>query len=157
MDLKNLLSELGYNDEQIESIANKKKIYFQNDVDTIVQKKERSLLEKYEKNFIPKSEFDLLQSEYNNLNKNIKEKEIKQHFLDNGGNEKYFDDYLKLNPQLMDLDSDMLKDSINQSTQKNQWAFGIQQTNTPFGYKDNIKSVDETTFDGQTIYGKVWD
>lgn len=157
-DLKTLLSGLGYNDNQIESIANKNKIYFQDDVDNIVSRSKETLTEKYNKNYVSKSEYDLIQSEYNNLVKDVKTRAIKDEFLKNGGNEKYFDDYLKLNNQLMDLGEKELTKQIQETTQKNSWAFNdMSAPKIPFGYQDKDARENGETFDNETIYGKNWD
>lgn len=155
MELKKLLADIGYNDDQIEAISSKKKIYFQNDVDNIVVKKETSLKEKFEKNFISKTDYDLLQSEHNNLLKDIKTKAIKDEFLKNGGNENYFNDYLKLNNQLMELEGEKLTQSVKQTQNQNSWAFGQKQKEVPYFYRDN-EQAPQSEFDGQTIYGKKW-
>lgn len=156
-DLKTLLSGLGYDDSQIDAIANKKKIYFQNDVDNIVIKKESSLKEKFEKNFIAKSEYDLLQSEHNNLVKDVKTKEIKESFVKNGGNEKYFEDYMKINSSLMEMENTKINDHIVESQKINSWAFNNKSTqNIPFNYQDTQATNQASEFDGSTIYGKKW-
>lgn len=156
-DLKTLLSGLGYDDSQIDAIANKKKIYFQNDVDTIVFKKENSLKEKFEKNFISKADYDLLQSEHNNLVKDIKTKNIKDQFIKNGGNENYFDDYMKINSNLMDLEEKQINDHIVGTQKTNSWAFNNKQpTNIPYNYQDTQSADKSSQFDGQTIYGRRW-
>lgn len=154
-DLKTLLSGLGYDDSQIESIANKKKIYFQNDVDNIVFKKENSLKEKFEKNYILKTDYDLLQSEHNNLIKDIKTKNIKDQFIKNGGNENYFNDYMKINSNLMELEEKQINEHIVNSQKTNSWAF--QNTNIPYNYQDTQNVDKSNQFDGQTIYGRKWD
>lgn len=159
-ELKTLLSKLGYNENQIESIANKNKIYFQDDVDNIVSKSKETLTEKYNKNFVSKADFDLIQSEYNNLVRDVKTKAIKDEFIKNGGNEKYFDDYIKLNSQLMDLGEQELSKQVQETTSKNSWAFnniGSSKPKVPFGYQDTDLKKDGDTFDGETIYGKNWD
>lgn len=159
MELKKLLSDLGYNDNQIEAITNRKKIYFQDDVDSIVTKKEYSLKEKFERNFVSKTDYDLLHSEHNTLLKNIKKEAIKKEFLNNGGNEKYFDDYMNLNQNLMDMEGKDINSHIKSSAQRNPWAFSEQpQNNTPYGYGDNDgQNTGDNNFDGQSIYGKKWD
>lgn len=154
-DLKTLLTELGYDDSQIESIANKKKIYFQNDVDNIVFKKENSLKEKFEKNYILKTDYDLLQSEHNNLVKDIKTKNIKDQFIKNGGNENYFDDYMKINSTLMDLEEKQINEHIVNTQKTNSWAFNNK--NIPYNYQDTQSTDKSNQFDGQTIYGRKWD
>lgn len=158
-ELKTLLSQLGYNDNQIDSIANRKKIYFQDDVDNIVSKSKETLTEKYNKNFVSKADYDLVQSEYNNLVREVKTKTIKDEFIKNGGNEKYFDDYMKINSQLMDLGDVELSKQIQESSLKNSWAFSNVATypKVPFGYQDKAAKEDGSTFDGETIYGKDWD
>lgn len=157
-DLKTLLTGLGYDDSQIDAIANKKKIYFQNDVDNIVFKKENSLKEKFEKNYILKADYDLLQSEHNNLVKDIKTKNIKDQFVKNGGNENYFEDYMKINSNLMDLEEKQINEHIVNTQKTNSWAFNNKQnTNIPYNYQDTQNIDKSNQFDGQTIYGRKWD
>lgn len=156
-ELKNLLTKIGYNEKQIESISNKQKIYFQDDVDNIVNKSKETLTDKYNKNFVSKTEYDLLQSEHNNLIKENKLKAIKDEFVKNGGNENYFKDYMDINKHLMELNDETLAKQVAESTNKQVWAFN-QKQNVPYGYQDksnNSNTGDE--FDGETIYGKKWD
>lgn len=156
MDLKNLLSDLGYSNEQVDAIANKKKVYFQDDVDNIVAKSKDTLIEKYSRNYVAKSDYDLIQSEYNTLLKDVKTREIKDEFIKMGGNEKYFDDYIKINSNLMDLTPQELSKSMKETTTKNTWAFNTKKPDVPFGYQDDPWTTDDG-FDGETIYSKSWD
>ena len=153
-DLFNQLKGLGYSEEQIEAITNKKKIYFQNDVDNIVTKKETHLKEKMEKNFISKTDYDLLLSDYNNLSRDVKTNNVKQQFLQSGGKEEYFNDYLKINQHLLDSGNNLQKD-LSDTMNANKWAFNQTNTNIPQRFQDNQK--DDKNFDGTTIYGKYYE
>lgn len=153
-DLINQLKGLGYSEEQIEAITNKKKIYFQNDVDNIVTKKETHLKEKMEKNFISKTDYDLLLSDYNNLSRDVKTNNVKQQFLQSGGKEEYFNDYLKINQHLLDSGNNLQKD-LSDTMNANKWAFNQTNTNIPQRFQDNQK--DDKNFDGTTIYGKYYE
>lgn len=153
-DLINQLKGLGYSEEQIEAITNKKKIYFQNDVDNIVTKKETHLKEKMEKNFISKTDYDLLLSDYNNLSRDVKTNNVKQQFLQSGGKEEYFNDYLKINQHLLESGNNLQKD-LSQTMNANKWAFNQTNTNIPQRFQDNQK--DDKNFDGTTIYGKYYE
>lgn len=153
-DLINQLKGLGYSEEQIEAITNKKKIYFQNDVDNIVTKKETHLKEKMEKNFISKTDYDLLLSDYNNLSRDVKTNNVKQQFLQSGGKEEYFNDYLKINQHLLESGNNLQKD-LSDTMNANKWAFNQTNTNIPQRFQDNQK--DDKNFDGTTIYGKYYE
>lgn len=153
-DLFNQLKGLGYSEEQIEAITNKKKIYFQNDVDNIVTKKETHLKEKMEKNFISKTDYDLLLSDYNNLSRDVKTNNVKQQFLQSGGKEEYFNDYLKINQHLLESGNNLQKD-LSDTMNANKWAFNQTNTNIPQRFQDNQK--DDKNFDGTTIYGKYYE
>lgn len=153
-DLFNQLKGLGYSEEQIEAITNKKKIYFQNDVDNIVTKKETHLKEKMEKNFISKTDYDLLLSDYNNLSRDVKTNNVKQQFLQSGGKEEYFNDYLKINQHLLESGNNLQKD-LSDTMNANKWAFNQTNTNIPQRFQDNQK--DDKNFDGITIYGKYYE
>lgn len=153
-DLFNQLKGLGYSEDQIEAITNKKKIYFQNDVDNIVTKKETHLKEKMEKNFISKTDYDLLLSDYNNLSRDVKTNNVKQQFLQSGGKEEYFNDYLKINQHLLESGNNLQKD-LSDTMNANKWAFNQTNTNIPQRFQDNQK--DDKNFDGTTIYGKYYE
>lgn len=155
MDLKQELKSLGYTDGEIEAISNKSKIYFQNDVDNIVMKKENSLKEKFSKTYVSKADYDTLNSDYNNLVKDVKTKNIKEEFIKNGGNEKFFNDYLKLNNQLMDLEAEALTKDIKGSVERNSWAFNVEGSpDIPYNYQDRVADPETAGFDGVSIYGK---
>lgn len=153
MDLKNLLQNLGYDDNQIEAISNKKKIYFQNDVDNMMVKKETIMKEKFEKSFVSKTDYELLQSEYNNLKKDAQIRNVKDAFLKNNGKEEYFNDFLKVNDGILEMEGKQLQDTILNSSKQSKWAFNETQQNTPYGY-DDAEIKQDGGFDGNSIYGK---
>ncbi len=155
MDLKQQLQALGYNDGEIEAISNKSKVYFQNDVDNIVMKKENSLKDKFSKTYVSKADYDTLTSDYNNLVKDVKTKAIKEEFIKNGGNEKHFNDYLKINSQLMNLEDEALTKDIKSSVNRNSWAFTNDASpDIPYNYQDRVADPEAAGFDGASIYGK---
>lgn len=161
MDLKQQLASLGYSEGEIEAISNKKKVYFQDDVDNIVMKKENSLKEKFSKTHISKTDYDLLSSEHNNLVKEVRTNKFKDEFIKNGGIEKYFDQYMKLNKELMDLEGEDMTKGIQSSIDKADWAFSAvdRRPNIPYQYQDTSASKDiaPANFDGKTIYGNTWE
>lgn len=152
MDLKVLLEKIGYNEDQINSIINKDKVYFQGDVDNITAKSKARFEEKRDRDYIAKSDYDTLQSEYNNLTNEFKKQSIKQSFLANGGNEKYFEDFMKVNEDLLSVDKN-LDNVIAQKQKTNDWAFTNKKPNqVPYGYQDKLQNDPLDDFDGETIY-----
>ncbi|MEG1312727.1 MAG: hypothetical protein RSD40_00260 [Bacilli bacterium] len=115
MEIKKLLTELGYDDNQIDSITTKKKIYFQNDVDNIVEKNKTNIESKIKDKYVAKEEYDVLNSNFNNLNKEIKTNDIKEVFKKLGGKEgKEFDAFIKLNEDLLDVEKESLEKSLSE-------------------------------------------
>lgn len=152
MDLKSLLLDLGYSENQVNSIINKEKIYFQQDVDNIVEKSKARFEEKRDRDYISKSDYDFLQSEHNNLIKEVKINSIKQSYLANGGNEKYFNDFMKVNEDLLAIDKN-INETIIERAKNNDWAFNKNTpTKAPYGYEDKLQKDPFDDFDGETIY-----
>lgn len=152
MEIKKLLLDLGYSENQVNSIVNKEKVYFQDDVDNIVSKSKERLEQKRERDYVSKADYDSLLSEHNNLTKEVKSNEIKQHFLANGGNEKYFNDFMKVNQNLFDIESSKISETIKLKSNENEWAFNNKATpKAPFGFDDN-SNKGGNGFDGETIY-----
>lgn len=76
------------------------KIYTQEDVDNITTKVKESQKAKYEKTHISLDAYKELEDKYNNLLMKEKNNDIKSSFLNNGGNEKAFDDFISLNKEI---------------------------------------------------------
>lgn len=124
MPLKEELIALGYNDNQIESILSKKKLYFQEDVDNIIEKSKITIEGKIKDKFVSKDDYDLLNSSYNNLNKDMKTKSIKEVFTKVGGKgDKEFDSFLKLNEDLLDFEGNDLEKKLIDKATDFDWAF----------------------------------
>lgn len=153
MELIKLLEELGYTNEQATKIATKDKIYFQNDVDNITSKVKETMTKNFEKSHISKSDYDLLQSDYSNLVKEVKGNAIKSAFTKMGGNEKYYDDFLKINDDLYKIEDNNLDNVLKDKLSKSTWALSKDTPSLEdFGFSNQEPEDD---YDG-TIYGKDW-
>lgn len=155
MELIKQLQELGYSQEQAEKIVAKEKVYFQQDMDNIVSKAKSSEKERLEKNFISKTDYELLNSEYNNLKKEVKQNEILNNFKALGGNEKNFNDFMKIHNDLLETDSKNIQAVMKEKLTQSAWALANE---TP-QLKDFGISNSENTEDSAygTIYTNKWD
>lgn len=155
MELIKQLQELGYSQEQAEKIVAKEKVYFQQDMDNIVAKAKASEKERVEKNFISKTDYEVLNSEYNNLKKEVKQNEILNNFKALGGNEKNFKDFMKIHNDLFETESKDIQAVMKTKLTESAWAL-INETPT---LKDFGVSNSENTEDSSygTIYTNNWD
>lgn len=161
MEIKKLLTELGYDDNQIDSITTKKKIYFQNDVDNIVEKNKTNIESKIKDKYVAKEEYDVLNSNFNNLNKEIKTNDIKEVFKKLGGKEgKEFDAFIKLNEDLLDVEKESLEKSLSEKATDYDWAFhkNTAESNS-FGNETNILSdlkQEQTNNNDNLVEGTIY-
>lgn len=139
-DLLKQLMDLGYTESQANSIATKSRVYFQENVDDITNKARETTTKNVEnrfKDYIPKNEYDAIQLEYSKLKSEIRTNEIKSQFLKLGGKEQYFNDYLNLNKNLMEIDTKELDKTMSNTTKSHTWAFnGTVATESDFGKSD---------------------
>lgn len=123
-ELKKALIEVGYNESEAERIALKKKVYFQENLDDIVETSKKNIENKIKDKFIPREEYEALNSNYNNLNKQVKANEIKQSYMKIGGKEgNEFDSFLKLNEDLYEIDNEQLEKRLSEKANQFDWAF----------------------------------
>lgn len=141
-DLKQQLINLGYSDEQSNSIVNKERVYFQNNVDDITNKVRTTTEDRYAKNYVHRDE-------YNSLVRELKTNNIKQEYLKSGGNEKYFNDFIKVNDDLYG-DGGMSR-SLSQRLKDSPWALSQNPKLEDYGINSDEKSSKKPL---TTIYGK---
>lgn len=157
MDLEILkqLQDLGYSKDQAEKIVTKDKVYFQSDVDNIVAKSVSGTKERYEKNFISKTDYDLLLSEHNNLKKEVKQSEVLNSFKKLSGNEKFFNDFIKIHPELLETETKDMDTVMKAKLSDSAWALSNEKPNLQdYGVSEKT-STDRNESDG-TIYTKDW-
>lgn len=154
MDLIKQLQDIGYSEAQATEIATKsRKVYFQEDMDNITAKVKSTVENQYSKNYIPKSEYDLLSAENLKMKTDLKQNTIRDLYIKNGGNEKYFNDFLKVNQGLLDQEGKTLENSILETKKNNSWAYGKETpTLADFGKKDNVVKEPEV----QGLYARDW-
>lgn len=139
-DLKQDLVNLGYSEEQATSIVSKEKVYFQNNVDDITSKVRTTTEEKYSKNYVPRDE-------YNSLIRELRTNNVKSEFIKNGGNENYFNDFLKVNDDLLSVEGDVSK-SVQTKLNNSPWARSHQPSLGDYGISEKPKEM------RTSIYGK---
>lgn len=154
MDLIKELQSLGYTEQQATEIATKsKKVYFQEDMDSITGKVKSVMENKIKSDYVSKTEYDLLVAETNKFKSDLKNKQIKDIYIQNGGNEKYFDDFLKINDNLLNVEEKDLNKSINDIKKSKPWAFNNEPTLSDFGINETSTGDNEEITD---IYGTNW-
>lgn len=138
-DLVKQLMDLGYTENQANSIATKSKVYFQENVDDITNKARETTTKNVEnrfKDYVPRNEYDAIQLEYSKLKSEIRTSEIKSQYLKLGGKEQYFNDYLNLNKDLMEIDNKTLDKTMSDRTKNHTWAFNNVTTEKDFGIQN---------------------
>lgn len=117
MKLKEILISNGVEKTLAEKIVNENKFYSQSQVDDIANAARETISKKVESEY--QAKLSLLEKDYNNLQNQVRTKEIKETYLSNGGREEFFDDFIKLN-------GDNLKDTTNieNAMYRSSWCFG---------------------------------
>lgn len=128
--------------------ANNEYKYTQQDMDNITEKVREKTYQNALKNMVDRKEYEQLLEKYNTLETEKRQGEIKQAFISKGGDERYFNDFYKLNSN-MDI-KDFDKVAANHP-----WAFK-EQNNHPYFKNNNIKDNDEniSLYDGYTTKEK---
>lgn len=128
--------------------ANNEYKYTQQDMDNITEKVREKTYQNALKNMVDRKEYEQLLEKYNVLETEKRQGEIKQAFINKGGDERYFNDFYKLNSN-MDI-KDFDKVAANHP-----WAFK-EQSNHPYFKNNNIKDNDEniSLYDGYTTKEK---
>lgn len=157
MDLEIIkqLQDLGYSKDQAEKIVTKDKVYFQSDVDNIVAKSVSGTKERYEKNFISKTDYDLLLSEHNNLKKEVKQSEVLNSFKKLSGNEKFFNDFIKIHPELLETETKDMDTVMKAKLSDSAWALSNEKPNLQ-DYGVSEKTSTDRNESDRTIYTKDW-
>jgi len=101
--------------------------YTQEDIDNILEKKMESFKLKMEKTHINLNDYKQLEKEVLGFKKSMKEDTIKKEFLKNNGNIKHFEDFMKINDELYDIDEKELTKSIKEISKKRDWAFNLDK------------------------------
>lgn len=125
-------------------------IYTQEDMDNITNKVRAKEQEKISKNFIEKSTFDELNNKFNSLLHEQKQEKFKNTFIQNGGKEEAYSDFIKNHSELLDMDKDNLKNVFdNLKTEK---KFYFNDTETIFSIDDKKVLEDFTGDDSEELY-----
>lgn len=117
MKLKEILISNGVEKTLAEKIVSENKFYSQAQVDDIANAARETISKKIESEY--QARISLLEKDYNTLQNNVRQKEIKETYIKNGGREEFFDDFVKLN-------GDSLKDQTNieNAMYRSAWCFG---------------------------------
>lgn len=114
--------------------------YTQQDMDNITEKVREKTYQNALKSMVDKKEYEELLEKYNVLANEKKQNDFKAEYLKKGGNENYFNDFFKLNPDIE------IKD-IEKTMRNSPWVFN-QQT-----YKVNDSALSEKKpFTATNIY-----
>lgn len=120
--------------------ANNEYKYTQQDMDNITEKVREKTYQNALKTMIDKREYETLLEKYNELANEKKQSEFKAEYIKKGGNENYFNDFYKLNPNIE------IKD-IEKTMRNSPWVY-----NQP-NYKVNDSPLGESKpFDATNIY-----
>lgn len=155
-ELIKALQEIGYSEEQVQSIVEKKKVYFQNQVDDITNKVRETALKNYSENYVSKEDFTNLETNYRNLQLEVKTNKIKEVFVKNGGIDNYFNDFIKLNGDLLEKeDNKQLEKTLIERNKTNPWAFKQEQVNlSDYGIKEDYKAQNDNLMSDYYNYEK---
>lgn len=115
MKLLEILVKAGVEKTLAEKISNENKFYSQDQVDDIVEKARATTKKNVEGEFNHK--LDIIQNDYKKLQSQVREKEIKDFYIKNGGLEEFFNDFMKVNGETL---TD--KESIQNSMFKSAWC-----------------------------------
>ena len=151
-DLIKSLVGLGYSEEQANSIvthsSKSKKVYFQSDVDNITS----MVKENSTKNYVPKIDYDMLSKELKEAKVSLKTNAIKEVYLKQGGNEEYFQDFIKARGEI--LESEDINKAVGEAAKNTKWAFGTSHSLQDYGIKEP-KGEEPSNFE-DTIYTVNW-
>lgn len=111
-----------------ETVKKEERVYTQSQLDDIIAKREATLYKNYSKNNVPKSEYEELNNKYQALNQKIKGEEIKKVFIENGGIEGSFEDFIQVNNMLYELEPKELPKAISQIKNIKEHFFANKQT-----------------------------
>lgn len=131
MKLKDILISNGVEKTLAEKIVNENKFYSQAQVDDIANAARETVSKKVESEY--QAKISLLEKDYNNLQTQVRTKEIKETYIKNGGREEFFDDFIKLN-------GENLKDvtNIENAMYRSSWCFGEQKRQEVANSSNNI-------------------
>lgn len=120
MKLRDILISNGVEKTLADKIVSENKIYSQAQVDDIANAARETITKKVESEY--QAKISMLERDYNNLQNQVRTKEIKETYISNGGREEFFDDFIKLN-------GENLKDATNieNAMYKSSWCFGEQK------------------------------
>lgn len=126
----------GVEKAQAEKIVSENKIYSQEQVDDIANKARETIEKKMEE------KINTLANEYNQLQRQIKTKEIKDNYVKLGGREEFFEDFIKINEDKLE-DSSMLENAMYKSS----WCFGEQKHSEIKFSENNPNQLTEKALD----------
>lgn len=98
-------------------MSDMEKKYTQEDVDNIVSKAKENM----KKKMVDTETYEKLLNEYQTLKNNVRSKEIKEVYLNQGGRQEYFDDFMNLNKSLFEVED--VQVAMKEKTLKHSWAF----------------------------------
>lgn len=106
------------------------KTYTQDELDQAIAGAKSRWEKKLERDYIAKSEYDNLKSQLDNANLQIRVPKIKERYLNAGGNELAFNDFIKLNDNLLGIeDQQTLDNAFNECISKQSYMFKPKKVN----------------------------
>lgn len=140
MKLKEILISNGVEKTLAEKIVSENKFYSQAQVDDIANAARETVSKKVESEY--QARLSMIEKDYNNLQNQVRQKEIKDAYLLNGGREEFFEDFIKLN-------GDNLKDTnnIQNAMYRSSWCFGEQKRNELKMSENSVKPFSEKELD----------
>lgn len=129
-------------------MENTEKVYTQEEVDNIIKKAKENQQSQFERKYISKEEYGLLENKYNDLVKTIKSDSIKVAFKNLGGLESSFDDMLALNPNLLNLeDNQQLNSELSKIKEHKPYFFD----NVYSQFQNQVSNMNQTIFNDKDV------
>lgn len=117
--------------------------YTQSDVDNIVNKAKENMRKK----LVDIAEYEKLANELSEIKNQQRVSQLEKIYLENGGNKTFFNDFLKVNPNINDKD---VKDKMNSSP----WVFMSADYNS---HIENQLSIVQNDFDENQVPGDLYE
>ena len=140
----------------INETVNEEKTFSKSDIDSAIASAKSRWEKKLERDYISKEEYNNLKTQLENANYELRIPKIKNKFLSMGGNEVAFNDFVKLNNNLLNISNEEeLNKSFNECFKNQSYMFKQKDkvnVNTPI---DSVEtSIEDKTFIKGTLFRK---
>ncbi|MGL5204852.1 MAG: hypothetical protein ACRC63_01220 [Metamycoplasmataceae bacterium] len=141
------------------------KTYTQEDLDNIVSKAKANWQAKVERDYMPKTEYEILNHKHNELLSSVSKNTMKTEFLKRNGNEEAFEDFYNLSKEhLSSVDEKDLDKAFEDLSKTKTWAFNKEATKeeAPLTKNSNdpiVKQMlgkDDTTLNDELYEGTIY-